>query len=112
MLDIKKLRKECLGTLHSISDEEFNEWYNSYTKRIALEDEKWEQMTLEERYSHIFATNCASVLDIALSDGSLNGAPQSVEDLGSTIFCVEESQSVRIVSFGRNDIAPHRTAIR
>ena len=72
MLNIKKLRKDCLKTLHSISDEEFYAWCDAYDKRIAQADREWEQMTVDERYSHIFATNCASVLEAALNDGSLD----------------------------------------
>ena len=77
MLDIKKLSEEFTEVLNSISDEEFQEWYDSYTKRKALEEEKWAQMTVEERYSQIFASNCGIAMEIALSDGSLNGMPRN-----------------------------------
>ena len=45
MLNIKQLRKDCLKTLHSISDEEFYAWDAAYDKRKTLEDAKWERMT-------------------------------------------------------------------
>ena len=76
MLNIKQLRKDCLKTLHSISDEEFYAWNAAYDKRKALEDAKWDKMTVEERYEQIFASNCGIALDIALSNGSLNGSPK------------------------------------
>ena len=76
MLDIKKLNKEFTKVLNSITDEEFNAWYASYTKRRAKEDAKWAKMTVEERFDQIFASNCGIALDIALSNGSLNGAPK------------------------------------
>jgi len=34
------------------------------------------------------------------------------KNLGSTTFCVETMAIRRIASLGRNDIAPHRAAIR
>ena len=76
MLNVKKMREEFIEILNSISPEEFQEWLSSYRKEKALEEEKWAQMTVEERYSQIFASNCGIALDIALSNGSLNGAPK------------------------------------
>jgi len=76
MLDIKKLNKEFTKVLNSISDEEFYAWNAAYDKKKALEDAKWERLTVEERYDQIFASNCGMALDIALSNGSLNGAPK------------------------------------
>ena len=76
MLNIKQLRKDCLKTLHSISDEDFYAWNAAYDKRKAKADAEWAKMTVEERYDQIFASNCGMALDIALSNGSLNGAPK------------------------------------
>ena len=76
MLDIKKLNKEFTKVLNSISDEEFYAWNAAYDKKKALEDAKWERLTVEERYDQIFASNCGMALDIALSNGSLDGAPK------------------------------------
>ena len=95
MLDIKKLRKDCLETLHSISDEEFYAWLEMDRKRMEQADKEWEQMTVDERYSHVFATNCPSVLEAALSDGSLNGTPKKRAAKPKTSATAQKSATAR-----------------
>ena len=76
MIDIEKLDKEATKIIRSFTREKLLEWVEMDKKRMAKADAEWAKMTKEERLSQIFASNCGMALDIALSNGSLNGAPK------------------------------------
>jgi len=72
MLDYNKLRKEFTEILNSYTADDLQEWLDMDEKRTAFADERWVKMSVAERKSEILASNCGMLLDIALSDGSLD----------------------------------------
>ena len=72
MLDLEKIDKQFTELLNSFSAEDLQECIDSYEREKAIEDERWAKMSVAERKREIFQSNCGMLLDIALSNGSLD----------------------------------------
>ena len=72
MLDLEKIDKQITEFLNSFSEADLQEWIEMDNKRRVQEDERWAKMSVAERKREIFQSNCGMLLDIALSDGSLD----------------------------------------
>ena len=89
MLDIKKLRKECMETVHSHSADFLQKWLDSYNRRIAMadnENDSFEKISKPRRAAD------------KLNEASVSVAPKNIHAKTFRNAGVKTNNSVKTVA--------------